>query len=149
MGIHLDVQIVSKSLDIPKKSELEYWVQSIPYKSETSACLRIVDESEAKELNKQYRKIDKATNILSFPAELPTQLNINFLGDIVICAPIVSREAQEQRKQLNDHWAHLLVHGILHLQGFDHENDSDTKEMEAMEIKILQDLNVPNPYEPA
>ena len=147
MSIHLDVQIASKCLDIPNESEFEYWAKSIPYQSETSVCLRIVDELEARELNKQYRKIDKATNVLSFPAEIPTQLNINFLGDIVICAPIVKREAEEQNKQFNHHCAHLLVHGILHLQGFDHENESEAKKMEDLEVEILQDLNISNPYE--
>ena len=109
--------------------------------------LKIVDELEAKSLNKQYRNIDKATNVLSFPAEIPSQVGINFLGDIVICAQVVNREAQEQGKVLSSHWAHLLVHGLLHLQGFDHEDNKAAEKMEALEIEILQNLNIPNPYE--
>jgi probable rRNA maturation factor len=105
-----------------------------------------VDELEAKSLNKKYRNIDKATNVLSFPAEIPPQLGINFLGDIVICASVVDYEAQQQRKQSSTHWAHLLVHGLLHLQGYDHENKQAADEMESIEIKILQKLNIPNPY---
>ena len=146
MSIHLDVQIVSESLEIPKAVVFKDWVKAIPSECGTSACLRIVDEPEAKSLNKQYRKFDKATNVLSFPAEIPGQLEIKFLGDIVICAPIVSNEAQQQGKQINDHWAHLLVHGILHLQGYDHQNDVDAQSMESLEIDILQKLGILNPY---
>jgi probable rRNA maturation factor len=148
MTIDLDVQFVSKNSDIPKEAEFQYWVNAVPSVEKTSACLRIVDEPEAKSLNKEYRHIDKATNVLSFPAELPLQLNIKFLGDIVICASVVGREAQEQGKQLSEHWAHLLVHGILHLQGYDHQDDADADEMESLEIGILQKLNITNPYEP-
>lgn len=146
MSIHLDVQIVSESLEIPKEVEFKDWAKAIPSECETSACLRIVDELEAKSLNKQYRKVDKATNVLSFPAEIPVQLNIKFLGDIVICAPIVTNEAQQQGKQIDDHWAHLLVHGILHLQGYDHQNDIDAQSMESLEIDILKKLGILNPY---
>ncbi|MBT8125104.1 MAG: rRNA maturation RNase YbeY, partial [Gammaproteobacteria bacterium] len=103
--------------------------------------------SEAKALNKQYRHIDKATNVLSFPAEIPSEVGINFLGDIVICAPVVDHEVQQQNKASNAHWAHLLIHGILHLQGCDHENDQTADEMESLEIEILQKLNIPNPYQ--
>ena len=148
MTIDLDVQIVSKNLDIPKEEDFQYWANVVPVIEKTSACVRIVDELEAKNLNKQFRQIDKATNVLSFPAKLPSEIEFNFLGDIVICASIVSRETQRQGKQLTGHWAHLLVHGLLHLQGYDHQNDSEAGEMEALEIEILQKLNIPNPYKP-
>ena len=147
MSIQLDVQVVSKNLDIPNATEFKSWADKVPIDYETSLCLRIVDEQEAKTLNKQYRKIDKATNVLSFPAELPSHLKINFLGDIVICAPIVTLEAQEYNKDLKNHWAHLLIHGILHLQGYDHEEKIDAEKMESLEIKILHSLGIPNPYE--
>jgi len=147
MTIDLDVQIVSINSNIPKETEFQHWANAVPSVKETSACLRIVDELEAKGLNKQYRQIDKATNVLSFPAELPSQIELQFLGDIVICASIVEREAQQQGKQSNEHWAHLLVHGILHLQGYDHENDHQAEEMESLEIEILQKLKIQNPYE--
>ncbi len=147
MTIRLDVQIVSQNTDIPDEADFKNWANAVPSKEVSSACLRIVDESEAKSLNQQYRNIDKATNVLSFPAEIPTQIGINFLGDIVICAQLVNREAQEQGKEFMSHWAHLLVHGLLHLQGFDHEENKSADKMEALEIEILQNLNIPNPYE--
>ncbi len=147
MSIQLDVQIVSNSLDIPKASEFKNWADLVPIDYETSICLRIVDEHEAKTLNKKYRKINKATNVLSFPAEIPSHLQIDFLGDIVICAPIVTLEAQEYNKDLNNHWAHLFIHGILHLQGYDHEKEIDAEKMESLEIKILHSLGISNPYE--
>ena len=147
MTIHLDVQIVSKQSGIPDVTDFEYWASSVPSSVETSVCLRIVDETEAKALNNQYRHIDKATNVLSFSAEIPSQLGINFLGDIVICAPVVDSEVRQQSKASNAHWAHLLVHGILHLQGHDHEDDQTANEMEALEIEILNKLNIPNPYQ--
>ena len=147
MTIHLDVQIVSKQTGIPDVTDFEYWANTVPSSVETSVCLRIVDETEAKALNNQYRNIDKATNVLSFPAEIPSQVGINFLGDIVICAPVVNYEVRQQSKALNAHWAHLLVHGILHLLGHDHEDDQTADEMEALEIEILNKLNIPNPYQ--
>lgn len=148
MTINLDVQIVSKNSDIPGDVDFQCWADVVPAAEKTSACVRIVDEPEAKKLNKEYRHIDKATNVLSFPAELPTEIELQFLGDIVICAPVVDREAQQQGKQPSDHWAHLLVHGLLHLQGYDHQEDSEADEMESLEIEILQKLNIPNPYKP-
>ena len=147
MTIHLDVQIVSNNSDIPKISDFENWAKAVPSSEQTSACLRIVDEHEAKNLNKKYRHIDKATNVLSFPAEIPSELEIKFLGDIVICAPIVGREVQQNDKELSAHWAHLLVHGILHLLGHDHQVDHEADIMESLEIEILQKLNIQNPYE--
>lgn len=147
MTIHLDVQIVSKQTGIPDVVNFKDWANTVPSSAETNACLRIVDELEAKSLNLQYRHIDKATNVLSFPAEIPSQVGINFLGDIVICAPVVEYEVQQQNKASNAHWAHLLIHGILHLQGYDHEEDQAADEMESLEIDILQKLNIPNPYQ--
>jgi probable rRNA maturation factor len=146
MTIHLDVQIVSKNTGVPEEAEFHCWANAVPVKDQSSACLRIVDEPEAKNLNKKYRNIDKATNVLSFPAEIPSQLGINFLGDIVICAPIVDGEAKQHNKNPSAHWAHLLVHGLLHLQGYDHEDEQTAEVMESKEIKILHKLNISNPY---
>jgi probable rRNA maturation factor len=148
MTIDLDVQVVSKISGIPKEADFQCWANAVPSAEKTSACVRIVDELEAKGLKKQYCHSDKATNVLSFPADLPSQVELKFLGDIVICAPIVDREAQEQGKQSSEHWAHLLVHGLLHLQGYDHQDDSEAEQMESLEIEILQKLNIPNPYAP-
>jgi probable rRNA maturation factor len=146
MTIHLDVQIVSKNTCVPEEVEFHHWANAVPVETDTSACLRIVDETEAKSLNKKYRNIDKATNVLSFPAELPSQLDLSFLGDIVICAPLVEGEAKQQNKTPSAHWAHLLVHGLLHLQGYDHEDEKTAELMESKEIQILQKLKILNPY---
>ncbi len=146
MTIHLDVQIVSDETAIPGVEEFENWADAVPSTIQTSVCLRVVDELEAQTLNNQYRKVNKATNVLSFPAEIPSQVGINFLGDIVICASVVKSEVKQQMKDLNSHWAHLLVHGILHLQGYDHEDDESADEMESLEIEILKKLNISNPY---
>ena len=147
MSITLDVQIASNNADIPGDIQLQSWANSIQINEETSACLRIVDEPEAKALNYKYRQIDKATNVLSFPAEVPSQINVKFLGDVVICAPVVADEARIQAKQINDHWAHLLIHGLLHLQGYDHIEECDAKKMETLEVEILKSLRIGNPYE--
>jgi probable rRNA maturation factor len=98
-------------------------------------------------LNSQYRNQDKPTNVLSFPADLPAELELPDLGDIIICAEIVEQEAATQKKSLKSHWAHMTVHGILHLLGYDHINDSDATKMEALETQILLKLGFIAPYE--
>lgn len=103
--------------------------------------IRIVDESESRMLNRDYRGKDKSTNVLSFAGEGEV------LGDLVICAPVVEREAREQHKTLRAHWAHMVVHGCLHLRGYDHEHDTDAQKMEAREIRILRQLGFDNPYQ--
>ena len=108
--------------------------------------LRIVDEPEGRELNRRWRERDYATNVLSFPADLPDAVGIHLLGDIVICAPVVEREAAEQGKPVHEHFAHLLIHGILHLRGFDHISARQAEVMEAREIRLLADLGIGNPY---
>jgi len=146
MSIDLDVQIATEGSTIPVEEEFQRWANKVPTKENTTACLRIVDEPEARILNLDYRKIDKATNVLSFPAELPEQVKIKFLGDIVICASVVMNEAQQQGKALGDHWAHLLIHGLLHLQGYDHVEEEDARKMEKLEIEILESIGISNPY---
>lgn len=108
--------------------------------------VRIVDEPEMRELNARYRHKDYPTNVLSFPAGLPPGVDVPLLGDIVICAPLVEREAAEQHKAPRAHWAHLLVHGTLHLLGHDHERARDAEVMEALERRILAGLKFPDPY---
>ncbi|NBB93368.1 MAG: rRNA maturation RNase YbeY [Gammaproteobacteria bacterium] len=108
--------------------------------------VRIVDESEARELNHRWRSRDYATNVLSFPADLPEGAGVNLLGDIVICAPVLDREAAEQGKTLEAHFAHMLIHGILHLRGFDHMSAQSAEVMESREIGLLADLGFGNPY---
>lgn len=109
-------------------------------------ALRIVDEREGRALNRHYRGKDYATNVLSFPADLPEGVKLPILGDIVLCAPVVAREAREQGKALSAHYAHLTVHGILHLLGFDHEDEREAEAMELLERQILASLSIDDPY---
>jgi probable rRNA maturation factor len=109
--------------------------------------IRLVDENEALKLNHKWRQHSYPTNILSFPLECSLDLQIPLLGDLVICAPIVTREAAEQHKSGAAHWAHLVIHGTLHLLGYDHIDETQAQIMESLEIKILQNLGYPNPYE--
>ncbi len=109
-------------------------------------ALRIVDEREGKCLNRHYRGKNSATNVLSFPAELPKGVKLPLLGDIVLCAPVIAREAREQEKPLAAHYAHLTVHGVLHLLGFDHDDPRDADAMEAIEREILAGIGLPDPY---
>ena len=117
---------------------------------EADLAIRIVDAKEGRALNHHYRGKDYATNVLSFPAELPEGLpkgvKLPLLGDLVICAPVVAREAREQGKPLAAHYAHLTVHGALHLLGWDHEDDKEAEAMEQLEREILADLGLPDPY---
>ncbi len=108
--------------------------------------IRIVDEEEMKELNMRWRGIDNSTNVLSFPAG-DNIIAPELLGDIAICAPVIEKEAIEQNKSQDAHWAHMVIHGVLHLLGYDHTNNDDAEIMESLEIKILNTLNFPNPYE--
>jgi probable rRNA maturation factor len=111
-------------------------------------AIRVVDNKEGRSLNRHYRGKDYATNVLSFPAELPegVSLNIPILGDLVICAPVVAREAKEQDKMLAAHYAHLTIHGVLHLLGLNHEDKREAKAMEQIERDILARLGFPDPY---
>ena len=148
MTIRLDVQYGIKDKNVPETSEFQTWADKIPSieNEQPDVCLRIVDEKEARELNYRYRNVNKATNVLSFPASIPNEVGLNFLGDVVICAPIVYQEAIEQNKDINSHWAHLLIHGILHLQGYVHDNEKCAAAMEAIEIDTLHKLGIENPY---
>jgi len=109
--------------------------------------VRVVDADEIQNYNKQWRGSDKATNVLSFPAEFPPEAGIDYLGDILICAEVLKRESIEQKKSLDDHWAHIVIHGVLHLLGYDHESESDAMDMESREKEILVSLGVADPYE--
>ena len=147
MAIQLDVQLATEGENIPTTAMFKTWAAKIPSLNiESSVCLRIVGEDEARALNKRFRKIDKATNVLSFPVDVSNELNLNFLGDVVICAPLVVKEAEHQSKNVDSHWAHLLIHGVLHLQGYLHDNDEQASEMETIEIETLQQLGIDNPY---
>jgi probable rRNA maturation factor len=108
--------------------------------------IRVVGLREGRALNRQYRGKDYATNVLSFPVELPRGVASPLLGDLVICAPVVAREAREQHKAPRDHYAHLTVHGVLHLLGFGHQNERDATRMETLETRILATLGIADPY---
>lgn len=148
MAIILDLQQASSASDLPTEAELLRYLQAAvsPFQADAEVTIRIVDETESQQLNFDYREKDKPTNVLSFPFQCPPGIELPLLGDLVICVQVVAREAQEQQKTLQAHWAHMVVHGSLHLLGFDHINDADAEEMEAEEIQILQELGFANPY---
>ena len=144
----IELQIVFPSPGQPDKAQIQQWIDAAlqDYGKDTEIVVRIVDIHESSQLTKQYRHKQGPTNILSFPADIPEGIGLNLLGDLVICAPIIEREAMEQQKRLNHHWAHIIIHGVLHLLGYDHVKDDDADIMENKEIKILQALNISNPY---
>ncbi|SBS31365.1 Endoribonuclease YbeY [Marinomonas spartinae] len=147
--LELDLQIACEATDnVPSSDEFKQWVTTaLPLSGdEYEVTIRLVDEEESQALNNEYRGKDKPTNVLSFPFDAPMELDIPLLGDLVICAQVVEREAIEQEKPLLHHWAHMTIHGILHLRGYDHINDDEAEEMEALETQLLASLNIPDPY---
>jgi len=150
--VQIDVQYACESTaDLPTVEDFQRWADiALCDDGDAEVTIRIVDEAESRELNHQYRGKNKSTNVLSFPMELPEELATAvdeiMLGDLVICAPVVAREAAEQNKSLLHHWAHMVIHGMLHLQGYDHIEDDEAEEMESLEIKLLQQLGIENPY---
>jgi len=146
--IALHLQNASNSQQIPRLALIRQWVELALNRHHKKAelTIRIVDEKEMMKLNETYRHKQGPTNVLSFPAELPKEVETSLLGDIVICAPIIEKEAKEQHKTLNAHWAHITIHGCLHLLGFDHTQEQDAEEMEQLEITLLKKLGIENPY---
>jgi len=156
--IQVDVQVAANVSNVPTESDIRNWLEQVIAQvgNDTARSIeisvKIVDEAEGRALNRQFRQEDSATNVLSFPLlvgdqpELPAELPLA-MGDIVICASVVAREASEQGKSSSDHWAHMLVHGALHLFGYDHETESQAQEMEMLEARILAVGGVENPYE--
>lgn len=144
----LEIQVAVQDVILPDKHDIQRWVDLAlqEYCADTEIVLRIVDEEESARLNEQFRHKQGPTNILSFPFEAPPGVTVNLLGDLVVCAPLVEREAEQQHKQLQDHWAHIIVHGVLHLLGYDHIEEREAEQMEALEIRFLQQLNIRNPY---
>jgi probable rRNA maturation factor len=145
----IDVQIATSDFEIPSDEQFRSWVVAAlpPEQMASEITIRIVGTDESRALNAQYRHIDKPTNVLSFPSDLPPELQIPLLGDLVVCASVVEHEAREQQKSLTAHWAHMVVHGTLHLLGYDHEADAEADIMESLETRILTDLGFPAPYE--
>jgi len=147
MTIELDVQNATVFEPLPDDAQFNLWAEvALRGKSEAELTLRLVDRGESRKLNSRYRGKDQPTNVLSFPAELPPDLGIPLLGDIVLCAPLVGEESAAQNKSLSAHWAHLVIHGVLHLLGHDHQDEREAAEMEAIEVELLASLGFANPY---
>ena len=148
VDLELNLQVAADAEGLPSEAQLAQWAAAAlaGHREEAELSVRIVDEAEGRELNHRYRGKDYATNVLSFPVELPEGVALPLLGDLVICAPVVSREATEQGKAPEAHWAHLTVHGVLHLLGYDHIEDEDAEVMEGLEREILAGLGYPDPY---
>ena len=148
--VHLDVSVshAAPRAGVPASASFRKWVAAALKGRirEADLAIRIVDEREGCALNRHYRGKDYATNVLSFPAELPEGVKLPLLGDLVLCAPVVAREAAEQGKPVAAHYAHLTVHGVLHLLGWDHEDDKDAEAMEQLEREVLAELGLPDPY---
>jgi probable rRNA maturation factor len=149
MSLELAVQYAVAEEGLPAERELEAWVlAALKGRLERAEMtIRIVAEEESAALNQAYRGKAGPTNVLSFPFQAPPQVESSLLGDLVICAPVVGREALEQGKSEQAHWAHMVVHGTLHLLGYDHQEMDEESEMEAIETGILAELGFPDPYQ--
>ncbi|HEU0277501.1 MAG TPA: rRNA maturation RNase YbeY [Rhodanobacteraceae bacterium] len=149
-GLLVHVSYAVPRRGVPSSSSFKRWTETTLFAARCrrpiELSIRIVGTHEGRHLNQRYRGADHATNVLSFPAELPRGMHSPLLGDLAICAPVVSREAREQHKTLHDHYAHLAIHGVLHLLGFDHESERDARRMEKLETNILATLGIADPY---
>jgi len=153
MGNDVEIQRASASDASPKDVDFEKWVDLVLLNQDRqgSIVIRLVDEVESQSLNDQYRHKNAPTNVLSFPFEMPVEIESEeisvHLGDLIICVPIVNNEAVLQGKSANAHWVHMVIHGVLHLLGYDHSDEDEAIEMEALEIELLNQLGINNPYE--
>ncbi|MEQ5801358.1 rRNA maturation RNase YbeY [Halomonas sp. H10-9-1] len=149
----VDRQVATDAEGLPSQAELEAWVGTVLSRlavdPDSELSVRLVGAAESQALNRDYRGRDKPTNVLSFPFENPPGISLALLGDLVICHPVVAAEAAEQDKSLHDHYAHMVVHGTLHLLGFDHLEDDEAEAMEALEREILAELGIVDPYRTA
>lgn len=157
MNLILDIQISDSLNDLaeeppqlPSDTELNQWaIAALNTRTQFAnpeLTIRLVDAEESQGLNFEYRGKDKPTNVLSFPFEAPEHVPLELLGDLIICKEVVEQEAKEQNKALTAHWAHMVIHGCLHLLGYDHINDDEAEEMETLERQILAELDFPDPY---
>ncbi|NOZ09766.1 MAG: rRNA maturation RNase YbeY [Gammaproteobacteria bacterium] len=146
----MNIQIACEQARLPDQQRMAAWasvaMDAVGETGHNEITLRVVDEAESAELNQRYRDKPGATNVLSFPFDDPPGVATQMLGDLVICAPVVEQQAVEQGKSLDDHWAHIIVHGVLHLRGYDHEQDGEATKMEQLEKEILDQLGIPDPY---
>ncbi|MFT6051669.1 MAG: putative rRNA maturation factor [Halioglobus sp.] len=147
MSLRVDVQTAT-SEPVPEEGDIRSWIEAAlsMHREDVELTVRLVDVAEMAELNESYRGKSGPTNVLSFPADLPAEVTLPLLGDIVICAPVVAREASAQHKPEMAHWAHMTVHGTLHLLGYDHLEEREAVAMEVLETEILARLNYPCPY---
>jgi len=145
--IELSVSDDVNKLNLPSEEDFQHWAESsYAGNNEVVISLQVVSSDEMRVLNKDFRGKDKSTNVLSFPMELPEEVGINILGDLALCDEVIESEAKEQGKAAIAHWAHMVVHGMLHLQGYDHIEDEEANIMETKEIEIMQVLGFENPY---
>ncbi|WP_414147239.1 rRNA maturation RNase YbeY [Erwinia sp. BNK-24-b] len=145
----LDLQLACEQpAGLPAESDFQRWLEAVlpQFQEESEVTVRLVDEAESRELNHTYRSKDKPTNVLSFPFEAPPGIELPLLGDLIICRQVVEQEAAEQEKPLLAHWAHMVVHGSLHLLGYDHIEDDEAEEMESIETEIMLALGYDDPY---
>lgn len=149
MSYYVDVQIACENEQgLPSDDQLQAWFEQAVRAAlpQAEVTIRIVDEGESQSLNRDYRGKDKPTNVLSFPFDAPPGVEIDLLGDLIVCRQVVEQEAQQQGKALMDHWAHMVVHGSLHLLGYDHIEDDEAEQMEALERELLAAMGVSDPY---
>jgi probable rRNA maturation factor len=147
--LFLELQrVTQRTDDLPTEADFRHWVEAVlPQDHDpVELVIRLVDEAESRQLNREFRRRDRPTNVISFPFESPAEVVLPLLGDLVICVQVVAREAAEQGKELPAHWAHMVVHGVLHLLGYDHQNDSEAEQMERLEREILLSLDFSDPY---
>jgi probable rRNA maturation factor len=149
MTIELDLQLAYDRPPLPSAEQFQHWVEQAlaGRREQAELTIRVVDTDESQQLNHQYRGLDKPTNVLSFPFEAPAGIELPLLGDLVICAPVVAAEAEQQHKPLEHHWAHMVIHGTLHLLGYDHIVEADATEMETLEAQLLAQLGIADPYQ--
>lgn len=148
MTPEVDLQIAVEGYNLPSIDDFVHWVSlACDHLDAAELSIRLVDTVESQSLNHTYRGKDKPTNVLSFPFEAPEHVPMDLLGDLVICVPVVEQEAEDQDKSPMDHWAHLTLHGTLHLLGYDHIDEEEAEEMEALEISLLAKLGIKDPYQ--
>ncbi|NOU52539.1 rRNA maturation RNase YbeY [Pseudoalteromonas sp. JBTF-M23] len=148
MSVDVDLQIACEFDELPSQAQFELWASQAlqPYLEHSELTIRIADEQESQELNHQFRGKNKPTNVLSFPFEAPPGIELPLVGDLIICPQVVKLEAIEQEKPFHEHFAHMVIHGCLHLLGFDHINEQDALEMESLEKEFLAQLGISDPY---
>ena len=147
MTTDVQVQYAVSRRGLPSPKHLHEWANLARQETLGTVVIRLVDTEESAQLNHTYRQKTGPTNVLSFPFESPPGIPCAHLGDLVICAPVVLKEAEQQQKPVKNHWAHMVIHGVLHLRGYDHQDEAQAKVMEQVEIDLLSQLGLANPYE--